>query len=350
MTTAEWNQATLKVVSILDSAKALFKELYENSYKQDSKKAINDLMAKISVPGLDAPINTDIVVFKSNTDGSLKDFEYDYMHADNGTVNTVDATSKILTQLTVHILRAPSVEYLNAIQANITAAYEVDNFADEMNRVKARLYDLGELAQVDDNMKDGADKYTTSTNGWSTTYHGKTYKKGDVKVAQVVTVADQAEFNAIEAYVEKLVLAYALEADNFKTYYGFSFEDVYGEWADEKGNKSYKPAGYYEGEAWTGDATIGNNWKSFGKVDLAAKNTKYSGNKSSGDGSDKVTFKGYHIGIDNYLNGKSVGYNYADPFTYRVVTPGYHMINYYDTFFFEPKIRTDLSTDEAGAN
>ena len=75
MTTEEWNNATLKVVSILDQAKKLFEKLYANSYKQDAKQKINDLMAKITVPGLDAPINTEIVVFKKNADGSLKDFE-----------------------------------------------------------------------------------------------------------------------------------------------------------------------------------------------------------------------------------------------------------------------------------
>ena len=249
MTTDEWNNATLKVVATLKAAEALFNKLAVNSYRQANKAKINELMANIKVSD-DVTIVTKIVVFPTLADGSLDDFRFENMHAAADTVNTYAATSKILSELTVHILRSPDVAYIDAIAANILAATAVPCFADEIAAIKDRIYALGNgatLANIDSD-KDGAaddgDKYTADTQ----TYHGKTFAKGAVKAVQVVTVADQAAFNKIKADLEEMIVAYSFEAFNFDSLHYFDFTDIKGKWTKANAADIWATAGTYKGE------------------------------------------------------------------------------------------------------
>ena len=329
MNTDDWNDASLQVVATLKAAEALFNKLAINSYRQANKAKINDLMANIKVSE-DVTIKTEIVVFPTRTeDAALADFKHEILH-ESGAIKTVTATNKILSQLTVHILRAPNIEYINAISANIAAANDVDNFRDEINDIKNRLYALGtglNFAKIDSNRNNvDEDKYSDAT-----TYHGTAFAKNAVKAVQVVTVADQAAFNKIKADLDDMIVAYAFEAMNFDEFHHFDWSDIKSKWVKAGANPIYQTAGYYKSEVWE-------------NVDLSKMNPATAADGSVAENRPSgYTFDGYYAGIDTAVPGLT-------PWSVTAVnTPGYSVVGYYDSLHFDPVIMVDLKVGSTDA-
>lgn len=366
MDKTEWAAATVAVTRVLKKTSDLFKKVYENSYTQDRKAEINSIMAKIN--GLD----THVVVFQTYTDkadnnswndGSyLKDFEYDYLHTNltDDRVDTRTASAKILTDLTVFILRAATIEEIAGIEAAIDKATKVPCFNDDMAAWRNGLYNIGEVVKVmtdkDGNLTGGRDythqkaKFPTwgevHNGGKNSMYHNMAITKDTVLQAQVATAAHAGVYAEYVAKLERLVVEYILEAPRFQDHEGKGFGDFTTSLrslhvtTDAAGNKTYTWAvpGTYKNETMYG-------------MNVSARNHGAAASFTVPQGST-YTFLGVFAGIDD----SQVAYKEGDYQTLKDnnwkatiygedVTFGYVMDGYYDNALLDPQIKVDISRD-----
>lgn len=307
MTTDEWNKATSKVLATLKLVQEFFGSVGSKYYTYKNKALINSYFS-----------DYDLTVFKKNGDGTLADYKAEYMHDENKTTTVADATNKILSEMTVQILRAPNVEYIQGILDAVTKATQVPDWTTEIAEIRNDLYALGELAKVDSN-RDG--KADTETNA-EYKYHGVTYKKGADVVAQVVTVADQTAFNTINDKLNDLVIEYALGSANFSSYYGITLA---GKWVNGNTTKYYT-AGTFKSE---------NTGYGF----------TYVGSISNMSG---YTLNGYVLGtVGSDNNSFNTRAYWTAP---NAPTTGQTLIDYYDNQFCDPQIKTDRTYSELSSS
>ena len=342
MDAKEWAAATVMVTRVLKKTSALFDRVVKNSFTQERKAEINAILAEIN------GLKTGVVVFKTITNkaGSyLDDAHYEYMH-DGNTANDVDvrtASAKILTDLTVFILRAATVEEIAGIEAAIDRASKVPAFVEDMAAWRNDLYTVGEEATViADKAKGTAAKWSGLNGDHGTMYHNVVYKNNSVMKAQVATAAHRAQYNEDVANLEKLVVEYTLEAMRF----GASSDSAaFGNYnagavmALYEEVKDGKIVGYH----WVTPATY--------------KNEKWLGmNVSALTGTENAApsgwnFKGVFAGIDD--NAVPAAAKTADYTTLKnrnwvpnvygdADTFGHIMDGYYDNKFIDPLIKVDL--------
>lgn len=341
MNAEEWAAATVMVTRVLDKASKLFTKVVTNSYTQDRKAEINTIMGTIN------GLKTGVVVFKTITNkaGSyLDDAHYEYMH-DGNTANDVDvrvASAKILTDLTVFILRAATVKEISGIEAAIDKATAVATFKEDIAAWRNDLYTVGEVVPVIlDRAKNTQEKWSGLNGDHGTKYHNDVYKNGSVKKAQVATAAHRAQYNEDVANLEKLVVEYTLESMRFGT---SSDSASFGAYTDAvKSLYSITANGKITGYAWVAPATYkGETWLGMNVSALTGTQTAAPAGYS---------FIGIFAGIDSskvpaaaqdttYAALKTRNwvpnvYGDADKF-------GYVMQGYYDNQFLDPQIKVDL--------
>jgi hypothetical protein len=343
MNAEQWAAATVMVTRVLKKASALFDKVVNNSYTQDRKAEINAIMGKIN------GLNTGVVIFKtiSNKAGSyLDDAHYDYMHSGDQSFTGVDvrtASAKILTDLTVFILRAATVKEISGIEAAIDKATAVATFKEDIAAWRNDLYTIGEVVPViADKAKNTQAKWSGLNGDHGTMYHNVVYKNGSVQKAQVATAAHRAQYNEDVANLEKLVVEYTLESMRF----GTSADSAsFGAYTDAvKALYSITANGKITGYAWVAPATYkGETWLGMNVSALTGTQTAAPAGYS---------FIGIFAGIDSskvpaaaqdatYAALKTRNwvpnvYGDADKF-------GYVMQGYYDNQFLDPEIKVDLA-------
>lgn len=335
----EWAQATVLVTETLEKTVKLFKRVHDNSYTQDRKAEINAIM--LAINGIPA----DYEVFKkiTNKGGSyLDDFHYDNMHGKDDAGNTLDnvdtndAIAKVLTDLTVVILRAPSVADVTAIKTQIEKAIAVPSFVEDITVWRNDLYTLGEVVPVmvnkDNELRPSVNFDFTKTATWkqavglndntSMKYHNETVSSGATAKAQVVKAAHAGAYAQDVAALEKLIVEYTLESMRFGTsadsanFGAFNSGAVMALYEEIKDGKHvawhWVTPGTYKGEKWldmevsalTGTETAvpgGWNFKGIfagintsaipsgaGNGGLVARNWDYTNNANAG-----LVMKGY---------------------------------------------------------
>jgi hypothetical protein len=353
----EWAAATVAVTRVLEKTKKLFEKVYGNSYTQERKAEINAIVANIN--GLE----THVVVFKKVEDkGSdwndgfyYADFAYDVLH-ETGKLNVVDATEKILSDLTVFILRAATYAEITGIEAAIDNAMAVKTFKDDIAAWRDGLYTIGGADYFNVVAKNANGVYENQK--WAglgdggTKYHNTAVAKDGIKKAQVATAAHRADFNAARTALERLVVEYTLDAPRFATNEGKGFvvKSLYvGTKKDNPTKYEWATPGSYAGEAMYDAAG----------ASVSALVTGKGAAHSTADGY-AWTFKGVFAAIDATLvvdaaeNEKAykdmAATNWAPKFYGPEAELGEVMAGHYDEKFLDPKIKIDLSKDASGKN
>ena len=346
MNAEEWAAATVMVTRVLKKASALFDKVVNNSYTQQNKKAINDIMANINGRA------TGVVIFKtiSNAAGSyLDDAHYDYMHNGAADVDVRTASAKILTDLTVFILRAATVDEISKIETAIDNATKVPTFIDEMNAWRNDLYTVGEVVSViSDTSKNTEAKWSNLNGDHGTMYHNVVYKNNSVMKAQVATAAHRAQYNEDVANLEKLVVEYTLESMRFGAstdsaafgnYNSGAVMALYSKTINNVINYKWVTPGTYKNETWlgmnvsalTGTTTGSDGWSLVGIF--------------AGIDSSKVPAAAQDATYTTLKNRNWVPNVYGDAHTF-----GYTMAGYYDNMFLDPQIKVDLSAGMYATN
>ena len=314
MDAEQWAAATVQVTRVLKKAATLMDKVVGKSYTQARKAEINGYLAKIN--GLD----THVVVFETKT-ATYKDSNgatqtigtyLDDAHNTNLLQGEADidvrvATARIMTDLTVFILRAATVDELVAIETAVDKAIAVPTFENDINAWVSNLYTIGKTAAVQKMKADGSgyedDKWEY---GSDMKYHNTTVKNG-VKYVQVATYADEAKYNTAKANLENMIVTYLLEAMLFgqsaeSDELGSYKTNMVALWKYSKDNTvyySWEIPGSYANEKLVHADGSEFNVTAMAQIVDGKGDTAPSAMKTADTEAEYWSFVGYFAGIDN---------------------------------------------------
>lgn len=225
MNAEDWAVATTMVTRILTKAGTLMDRVVGLSYTQARKEEINGYMAEMNGQKTGVVIfNTITSIYSENNANHEIGKYYDDAHNTNllgkdkngNQIEDIDvrvATARIMTDLTVFILRAATSAELAGIEAQIDKAIAVPSFAEDMNNWIAKLYNIGTYAAVQKPKNNGYENEKwPNADGWL--YHSKNADE-TVQEVQVATYAEEAKYNEVRAELEHMIITYLFEAELF---------------------------------------------------------------------------------------------------------------------------------------